>query len=144
MVIPSNFLFQTSYLPVGSKQHWIQVPLNWRLWYCSFCCWTEPRWRQIQQSIENNLGERPELVFEALVSFKWMWSDCDWKRQFSECYSPTLLLIGDLHCHLTEVTNKGRPLPLYPPLLHQQGWYFTFFFFLQKSLKSFFCHSNSR
>lgn len=55
-----------------------------------------------------------------------MWGDCYWKRQFSECYSPTLLLIGDLHCHLTEVTNKGRPLPL--PLLDQQDWYFTVMF----------------
>lgn len=42
-----------------------------------------------------------------------------WKQQFCECCSqPTLLLIGDLHCHLTEVTNKVRPLPL--PLQDQQ------------------------
>lgn len=67
-------------------------------------------------------GKRPEMESEALVSFKRMWDDCDWKRQFSECCSPTPLLIRDLHCHLTEVTNKGRPLPL----PHQQHWDATF------------------
>lgn len=120
---------------VGNNRRWISSAMTSRLWCCGFCRTVVKSDALERRKQLAGGGKKPEPVFEALVSFKRMWGGCYWKRQFSKCNSPALLLIGDLHCHETEVTNKGRPLPLLQPLLDQQVGHFKAFpfFSLQRA-----------
>lgn len=126
---------------VGNNRRWISSAMTWRLWCCGFCrTVVKSDASERRKQLAGGEQKKPEPVFEALVSFKRMWGGCYWKRQFSKCNSPALLLIGDLHCHETEVTNKGRPLPLLQPLLDQQVGHFNtfpfFFLFFKEPLTS--------